>query len=313
MNNVHPDVVIKHIKTKNKVRKITTYISDECELKKQHRQINIFLNERFVPSKFSKGYIKGCSIYDNALSHMYNDYFIMLDIKDFFPHICHKQLADKLFHEINFLNDNQISKKECNRIVELCSMNSRGVPLGFVTSPILSNIYLKEFDCILYGKLKSLGLDNVIYTRYVDDIVISFKTDSKDCLSEIELAVISQINPLLARYGLKTNHKKTRFYNLNVSNHVRVTGVNIVKDNDGYRHLTVGRSLKNYMYWKAIECFETGNEEMMRKIKGLQSFVLSIEKEGYESCYSEGMINKINNYGFKSLKEMIDSFLNSKE
>ena len=39
----------------------------------------------------------------------------------------------------------------------------------------LSNIYLKPFDIQLYNKLKRLKCDNIIYTRYVDDMVISFK------------------------------------------------------------------------------------------------------------------------------------------
>lgn len=307
MNINHPDIVVRHIKTKNKTRKIITYRTDDCELKKQHSTINNFLKERFIPSIFSKGYVKGRSIYDNALSHMYNDYFIMLDIKDFFPHICHRQLSDKIFHEINLINDNQISKKECNDIVESCSVNSRGLPLGFITSPILSNIYLKEFDCILYGKLKCMNLSNVIYTRYADDIIVSFKTDSKNVLIETERCITDLVELLLKRYGLQINKKKSRSYNLNVSNHVRITGVNITKKSDDYRHLSVGRSLKNKLFWDAIDCFENKKLEAIQTIKGLQSFVLSIEKEGYELCYSEGMLKKIKDLGFSSLKELIDS------
>lgn len=307
MNINHPDIVVRHIRTKNKVRKILTYRADDCELKKQHRVINNFLNERFIPSIFSKGYVKGRSIFNNALSHMYNDYFIMFDIKDFFPHICHKQLSDKLFREINLINDNQITKKECNDIIEACSVNSRGLPLGFITSPILSNIYLKEFDCILYGKLKSINLPNIIYTRYADDIVVSFKTDSENMLIETESEVKDIVQTLLKKYGLQINSKKSRSYNLNISNHVRITGINITKKSDGYRHLSIGRSLKNKLFWDAVSCLETKDLEAIQKIKGVQSFVLSIEKEGYESCYSEGMIKKINNLGFSSLKELIDS------
>lgn len=307
MNENNPDIVIRHIKTKNKVRKIYTYCSDDCKLKKQHIIINDFLNDRFVPSIFSKGYIKGRSIFDNALPHMYNDYFIMLDIKDFFPHICHKQLSEKLYREMNLINDNQISKKECNYIVECCSINSRGLPLGFITSPILSNIYLKEFDCIFYGLLKKMQLENVIFTRYADDIVVSFKTVSKDIDSEIKNNIINTAKKLLSRYGLQINDKKTRAYNLNVSNHVRITGINIIKSLDDHRHLSVGRSLKNGLFWDAIRCFEENDIEKKQKIKGLQAFVLSIEKEGYEESFSDGMLKKVHDLGFLSLKELIDS------
>ena len=48
----HPDIIVRHIKTKNKIRKIVTYRSEDCELKRKHRAINIFLQERFIPSIF---------------------------------------------------------------------------------------------------------------------------------------------------------------------------------------------------------------------------------------------------------------------
>jgi len=307
MNIGHPDIVIRHIKTKNKIRKITTYRSEDCDLKQKHRKINSFLQSRFVPSVFSKGYVKGRSIYDNALAHMYNDYFIMLDIKDFFPHICHKQLSEKIFYEINLVKAGQISRKECNDIIECCSITTRGLPLGFITSPILSNIYLKEFDCVFYGYLRKMGLDNIIYTRYADDIIVSFKSDSVTMLTEAEAKIIDTVSSLLSRYGLQFNNKKTRSYNLNISNHVRITGINITKAHDGYRHLSVGRTLKNELFWDAIRCLENPNEEEVQRIKGLQSFVLSVEKNGYESCYSQGMLSRLGELGFESLKELIDS------
>ena len=146
MNSMNPEVKVSYIKTKNKLRKIVSYHSDDCALRKYHQQVNAFLEQRFIPSIFTKGYVKGRSIYDNAQAHMYNDYFIMLDIKDFFQNISHKQLSSKLFYEINLVQPNQISQRECNDIVNACSVSNRGIPLGFITSPILSNIYLKEFD-----------------------------------------------------------------------------------------------------------------------------------------------------------------------
>jgi hypothetical protein len=306
--NIQPsDIIVRYIKTKNKTRKIITYRSDDCDLRVYHQKIYDFLEEKFVPSIFTKGYVKGRSIYHNALSHMYNDYFIMLDIKDFFPHICHKQLSEKILHEINLIKPNQISKKECNDIVKFCSVSSRGIPLGFVTSPILSNIYLKEFDCIFYGKLKKLGLNNVIYTRYADDIAVSFRCEDEKKNDEIESKIINSAAAILSRYGLQLNAHKTRSYNMNISNHVKITGVNITKTDIGKRKLTVGRSIKNELFWDAINCFENRSCDQVQRIKGMQSFILSIEKCGYESCYSNAMMKRIHFLGFDTLKELIDT------
>lgn len=307
MSEQHPDIVIRYIKTKGKTRKITTYRSDDCSLRNQHKRICEFIEKRFCPSKFTKGYVKKRSIYHNAYAHLYNDCFIMIDIKDFFPHICHKQLADKLYHEMNLTAPGQISKKECKYVVASCSTSSRGLPLGFITSPILSNVYMKEFDGIFYGKLKKMGLDNVIYTRYADDMTISFKSAAGVDLALIEISIVTLASELLSRYGLQVNKKKTRSYSLDVSNHVRVTGINITKKNDGSRRLTIGRSIKNELFWEAMECYEKRDSQKINHVKGLQSFILSIEKTGYESCYSEAMIERVRACGYSSLKQLIDS------
>lgn len=306
MNVQHSDIVIKHIKTKNKIRKIVSYRSKDCELRNQHERINRFLAERFIPSVFTKGYVKHRSIYHNALSHMYNDCFIMLDIKDFFPSICHHQLEDRMFYEINLMNEGQISRKECRELVSICSISGRGLPLGFITSPILSNIYMKEFDGVFFGQLKKQGLSNVIYTRYADDITVSYQSDSLEVPPEMTKRITMIATELLKRYGLQLNPHKTRSYSLNVSNHVRITGVNITKQANGKRKLTVGRTLKNELYWSALECLETKDPDKAAHVKGMQSFVLSIEKTGYEGCYSSPMMKKIYAYGYASLKELID-------
>ena len=78
MNVQHPDIKIRYIRTKNKTRKLVTYSSDDCELRVRHKRINDFIEARFIPSIFSKGYVKNRSIYHNALAHLYNDYFRFL-------------------------------------------------------------------------------------------------------------------------------------------------------------------------------------------------------------------------------------------
>lgn len=307
MNTLHPDLIEFYIQTKKKLRKITAYRSDDCALRIKHEKINFFLDEYFIPSAFAKAYVKGRSIYHNAQWHMYNDYFIMLDIKDFFPSICHKQLADKIYREVNLSGANRISKKECKDLVSLCSISNRGLPLGFVTSPILSNIYMKEFDCIFYGKLKQLGLKNVVYTRYADDLTISFQTDSLEKIDPNCSAVMEIVESLLKRYGLHLNKQKSRSYNLNISNHVKVTGVNITKDIKNFRYLSVGRSTKNQLFWDAVNNYGQHTEQQISHIKGMHAFILSVEKNGYETCFSEGMLQKVKDLGFDTLSELIDS------
>ena len=102
--------------------------------------------------------------------------FIKMDIKSFFSNINHSKLAETLYYEIN--KNTKISRKECYDVVRKCSVGDKGLPLGLVSSPILANLYLKEFDGLIYGRVKKMGLSNVIYTRYADDMVISYKNTS---------------------------------------------------------------------------------------------------------------------------------------
>ena len=201
MIDIRSNLVFRHIRIKAKIRKIVSYKSDDCELRMYHRKIYDFLSEAFINSIFAKAYSKHQSIFNNAKAHMYNDDFLMTDISSFFPSINHRTLTNRLFCELNKIDKNVIKYSECANIVRDCSIGTKGLPLGFVTSPILSNIYLKEFDGILYGKLKEMNLKNVIYTRYADDICISFKHES-NC-KQIYKSILIHINTILKRYHLE--------------------------------------------------------------------------------------------------------------
>ena len=149
----------KYIKTKKKYRKIVTYVDGENLLREKHERIVSLLKQECSDSIFAKAYIEHSSIVKNAKAHMYNDIFLFFDVKDFFPSISHNYLIQRLYKELN--NNGNAGINSCSKLVELCSVNDKGLPLGLVTSPILSNIYMKEFDNIIYGKLKKMGLDNI--------------------------------------------------------------------------------------------------------------------------------------------------------
>ena len=83
----------------------------------------------------------------------------------------------------------------------------------------------------------------------------------------------------------------------------------MVKEN-GKRTLSVGKKIKNNLFWCAINLYKdkTSNKDYQKqslRIKGLNSFILSIEKNGYEDCYSEKMKNIIIKLGFENLQDLI--------
>ena len=226
---------IFYLKRKGKKRKIITY--DNEFIKKRHEKIYLKLSKNFRQSIFTNGYVKNHSIYTNAKAHLYNNYFLKVDIKDFFPSINHNLLEKKLYKEIKKV----ATQQDCKQIIKECSIYNKGLPLGLITSPILSNIYLKQFDISLYKKISSLNCRNIIYTRYADDMVISFY-DSENTNKTID-EIMNIIKELLKKYNLKINDKKTKFISFEKSKQVRITGTTIVEKN-GKRRLSVGRNQK---------------------------------------------------------------------
>lgn len=304
---MNEQLIVKHIKTKNKVRKIVTY-RENGELRKYHEDVVKYLNQYAYNSIFAKAYAPHSSIYKNAQAHMYNDIFLKMDIQNFFPSLNHKYLAECLFYEIN--KNTEISRTECYDIVRKCSVGNKGIPLGLVSSPALANLYMKEFDGLLYGKIKKMNLINPIYTRYADDMVISFKTepDHERKIAEIQRTV----KALLKKVHLSLNEKKTEVFDLERSNHVRITGVSITVDENGYRHISAGKKLKNEIFWTAVNQYDQINRDdrEIAHIKGLFSFVMSIEKNGIDDCYSENMKALLRARGYNSLKELIKALGN---
>ena len=296
-------LVVKYIKTKNKVRKIVTY-TDDNELRKYHQRVADFLAKYTKNSIFAKAYVPHSSIYKNAQAHMYNDIFIKMDIKDFFPSLNHRYLAECLYYEIN--KNKAISRKECYEIVRKCSVGDKGLPLGLVSSPALANLYMNEFDGLLYGKIKQMGLQNPIYTRYADDMVISYQADEAKVEQIQEIKYVVQ--QLLKKVHLRLNEKKTRCYDLHRTNHVRITGISITKSEENYRHISIGRKAKNQMFWDAVNMYDQENKDYAKinHLKGYCSFALSIETKGIESCYSDQMMKLLQQRGCNSLKELIE-------
>lgn len=296
---------VRYIKRKNKLRKLVTYDSSN-EMRSIHNQIVNFLGENTRTSLFSKAYIKNQSIVKNARSHMYNDIFIMCDISKFFNNINLSKLVDILYHELN-CKEHLIIKSDVQKMIDLCTVENKGLPLGLITSPILSNLYLKDFDNVIYGKLKSLQLDNLIYTRYADDMVISFRSDELD--NKIIDRILKILVIRLRFYGLKLNDRKTKIIDLNKSNHVKITGINITKDSNNYRTLSVGKKRKNELFWETINYYETGQRDPQKiyYLKGMESFVLSVDGINYEKGYSENMRDILRRNGYESLHLMIKS------
>lgn len=154
-------------------------------------------------SKNATAYIKNKNISYNLDRHQGNSYFFTTDFKNFFPSI-YKSYTEHIL-SIRLINE---SIESLNYINEIIYYKDR-LQYGFPTSPIISNLIMKDFDISLEQKLNEiLENNNIQYTRYSDDITISsrYKIDKQTIKKTIQELIDSSYS------FLKLNDKKTRYF-----------------------------------------------------------------------------------------------------
>lgn len=160
-------------------------------------------------------YIKGKSSLTAVKAHSGNSHFFTTDIQSFFPNITKNNVEDILNKNIENIPVLGIE----NYISHISGMMTwrNTLPIGFPTSPQLSNAFLFNFDRALHQYCKE---NKYVYTRYSDDIIISSNSyEGFDNLS----VVIQNLLSNKASPNLKLNEDKTRF--LHTGNKVKILGL----------------------------------------------------------------------------------------
>ena len=123
------------------------------------------------------GLSKNRGVKNNASMHQINakKHILVLDIKDFFPSISYKEIKN-VFKKIGFDAD-------CaNCLAKLCTISSC-LPQGAPTSPYLSALVFLKID----GQIQSYASkNNLVYTRYFDDITLSGDVLTKKMIRHVE-------------------------------------------------------------------------------------------------------------------------------
>lgn len=269
------------IKTGKKKRELVTYSvkEDGQSMRRLHEKMAKALCKGHVFSSHSFAYQKGKSVGDCARLHEDSVCFLKFDIHEFFHSVDKKKLLKKVMKEFRV---DAVYKEQMAGILDTCFCNGK-MPLGLVASPVLSDIYMEEFDAALAGELEG----GYVYTRYADDILIS----SPGTISAMEE---ERLRALLEKQldGLKMslNEKKYRRRDFQRSgDFIKYLGINIVKGASG-NFITVGKAYKNYIakcYLKYMQMTESDEKYYLGKqIAGYLGFVRMIEgEEGLKKIY----------------------------
>jgi len=194
----------------------------------------IFRNLAF-DSNVVHAFVKGRSVYTALESHAAGKYFFLTDIRNFYSCITKNDVKKVLERDKRIIPISDF-ENYIDKIVDITTFEE-GLPIGFPTSPLLSNAFLYEFDKTLSDYASRLELT---YTRYADDIIIS-----SGKLTEL-LGLKDQIQRFLcdnASPKLVLNNSKTRI--IHQGNKVKILGLVILPNGK----ITIDRKYKNL-----IEC-----------------------------------------------------------
>ena len=213
-------VTHKNLYINGKIRKIDMYKgnSEGYGLRNIHNRIEKAFSEIIDLNDNSYAYRKNKSILDCVENHLESEYFLKLDICNFFNSITKRNLNKILKmslcydgverYETNLKGETSIYKSfiindwdGVERLLNLCFVNGR-LSLGLTTSPFLSNLYMDFFDRRFHQRFPEL-----VYTRYSDDILIS----SKGKFDNEE--VMNYINQEMTLLSLNINPDKTKYFN----------------------------------------------------------------------------------------------------
>lgn len=129
------------------------------------RSLVTVLNDVYKPNPHVYGFVIGKCVAKNALRHVGRKTIINIDLQDFFNSISFKRVRGVFLARPFSLN-----WSVANIVGQICCHEGK-LPAGGITSPVLSNIVMARMDKRLAAFARKHG---GIYTRYADDLTISF-------------------------------------------------------------------------------------------------------------------------------------------
>ena len=168
-------------------------LAPEDDLKVLQRTILRRLLRRLKVHAAAMGFERGRSIVTNARAHQGQAVVLRFDLVDFFPSTRAPRLK-AYFRRIGW------NRPAAKLLLRLCTYEG-GLPQGAPTSPRLSNLVNYRIDARLSGMAARLG---AVYTRYADDITISFAEDDRAKVHFIQRF----LHEVMAADGYRLHHRK---------------------------------------------------------------------------------------------------------
>ena len=264
------------LKISGKLRRIISYkkTRNGRELREIHEKITRAFYSTFTPAASSYAYHKDFSSIKACSQHLGCKHFYKMDIHAFFNSIDFNLLSKKIVRRLRSNTPAGMKRIVPNerflRKYLQCCFLRKELPLGFVSSPILSDIYLNELDVKIVKYFK-----NVIYTRYADDILISSFSFTKE-LDRCRKFINKELKESKLRIN---NKKKANIIFHNYGDSIHFLGINIVFREE-LNELTISKKkIIDYAY-RIIGLRKTNQYE---KIDGIKQYVRNVSEKNYKT------------------------------
>ena len=221
LHNILKDNVVPFIKSEKinefKIGKNYFYeLKDKKELIDIHKVVNDEFQKNIPLNNVAVAFRREKSYLDLFEPHRKNYYFLRLDIKAFF-HSIKVDDINKIFS--SYFEDDYIDENKKQTLIDAFinlvtykipdnspNEDFKGkqvLPMGFITSPVISNIIFRKIDIQIQ---KFCSQHDITYTRYADDMLFSSDKKNKYVHSD---GFINEISILVGQMNFKLNKHKT--------------------------------------------------------------------------------------------------------
>ena len=230
----HPEQYVRTfmLQINGKHRKIVTYQSDQFgeALRAVHHMLAYAVRGVYTSHENSFAYKEKTGVLAVLEKHLSARVFLKTDIHAYFDSVEPERMLECLFRKRPTL---ERERRFWEKALAVCFYENR-LPIGFISSPILSDLYLNDLD------ERFSTVRDVCYTRYADDII--FSTNAKNAEEKLS-SVKEDLEAFLAPLHLELNKKKTYIRTLKQEGDaIHLLGLNLVRTEKGKNRITVSDS-----------------------------------------------------------------------
>lgn len=281
--NAHPEEFVRTftVVINGKRRSMVTYQPNEngAKLRNLQRLFVCVLRGLHKQSEHSYAYKVNSSTKGCLKRHMTNDHFLKTDIHAYFDSISFELLKEKVFALSPVMRREHVY---WTKVLSACFYDGK-MPIGFVSSPMLSDIFLKDVD-ERFG-----GMEGISYTRYADDFIISAAGDSAQDRLQI---VLDELTDEIAARNLELNKKKTYFRHLRQEGDaIHVLGLNLVRTAENTNRITVSDRFIRETSMELCRLMQEKNQ--LNDWEARKRFCAVMGKVGYITYASEKSARKL--------------------